>query len=87
MSFSGYVLNGEQDRFYYMSLSRLHQQRLSADKKLCENTPSPLHQTIHCSAGVQVEEMIQGGDTETQAMAADSEVILLCHSGVQTRHC
>lgn len=28
MSFSGYVLNGELDNFFYMSLSRNHPQRI-----------------------------------------------------------
>ncbi|XP_074524267.1 KICSTOR complex protein SZT2 isoform X2 [Halichoeres trimaculatus] len=91
MSFSGYVLNGEQDRFYYMSLSRLHQQRMSADKTLCASAPTPPHQTLLCSAGAgagpgsgpgagvgagaraQVDETIQGSDTEAQAVGADSE--------------
>ncbi|KAM9530243.1 KICSTOR complex protein SZT2-like isoform 5-T5 [Salvelinus alpinus] len=41
MSFSGYLLNGEQDNFYYMSLSRLHPQRIQAAKRLSESTVNP----------------------------------------------
>lgn len=41
MSFSGYVLNGEQGGFYYMSLSRLHPQRIRETKRLSESTASP----------------------------------------------
>ncbi|XP_034562983.1 KICSTOR complex protein SZT2 [Notolabrus celidotus] len=73
MSFSGYVLNGEQDSFYFMSLSRLHHQRISANKKLSESTTDPPQHTDHCSAGGQVEDMMQGSDVEAQATEADSE--------------
>ncbi|XP_013978621.2 KICSTOR complex protein SZT2 isoform X3 [Salmo salar] len=38
MSFSGYLLKGEQDNFHYMSLSRLHPQRIQASKRLSEST-------------------------------------------------
>ncbi|XP_045562249.1 KICSTOR complex protein SZT2 isoform X4 [Salmo salar] len=41
MSSSGYLLNGEQDNFYYMSLSRLHPQRIQAAKRLSESTVNP----------------------------------------------
>ncbi|XP_054872770.1 KICSTOR complex protein SZT2 isoform X6 [Amphiprion ocellaris] len=68
MSFSGYVLNGEQDHFYYMSLSRLHPQRIHATKRLSESTTEPPQNP--CSAGSQVEAVILESETETQA---DSE--------------
>ncbi|KAM9478046.1 KICSTOR complex protein SZT2-like isoform 5-T5 [Salvelinus alpinus] len=38
MSFSGYLLKGEQDNFHYMSLSRLHPQRIQASMRLSEST-------------------------------------------------
>ncbi|XP_041705364.2 KICSTOR complex protein SZT2-like isoform X2 [Coregonus clupeaformis] len=41
MSFSGYLLNGEQDNFHYMSLSRLHPKRIQAAKRLSESTVNP----------------------------------------------
>ncbi|XP_028260405.1 KICSTOR complex protein SZT2 isoform X9 [Parambassis ranga] len=70
MSFSGYVLNGEQDNFYYMSLSRLHPQRIHASKKLSESTADPPQQTNPCSPGAEVEHVA----TESEAEArADSE--------------
>lgn len=37
ISFSGYSLNVEQDNFYYLSLSRLHPQRIQAAKRLSES--------------------------------------------------
>ncbi|XP_051929765.1 KICSTOR complex protein SZT2 isoform X2 [Hippocampus zosterae] len=37
MALSGYVLNSEQDRFYYVSLSRLHPQRIHIVKNLSES--------------------------------------------------
>ncbi|KAG7488258.1 hypothetical protein MATL_G00032180 [Megalops atlanticus] len=40
MSLSGYLLNGEMDNFHYVSISRLHSQRLQAACKLSEHTPS-----------------------------------------------
>ncbi|KAK5930291.1 hypothetical protein CgunFtcFv8_026539 [Champsocephalus gunnari] len=67
ISFSGYVLNGEQDSFYYMSLSRLHPQRIHATKRLSESTAGPPQP---CSEGPQVEEVIL--ETEAEA-AATSE--------------
>ncbi|KAL1022662.1 hypothetical protein UPYG_G00030640 [Umbra pygmaea] len=54
MSFSGYHLRGEQDNFHYMSLSRLHPQRIQAAKKLSESAAHPggvgrnLQLTNHC---------------------------------------
>ncbi|XP_048108666.1 KICSTOR complex protein SZT2 isoform X5 [Alosa alosa] len=48
LSFTGYVLNGEQENFHYMSLSRLHPQRLQAVKRLSESTAFSREQTNHC---------------------------------------
>uniref|UniRef100_UPI0037E8BDA3 KICSTOR complex protein SZT2 n=1 Tax=Semicossyphus pulcher TaxID=241346 RepID=UPI0037E8BDA3 len=73
MSFSGYVLNGEQDSFYYMSLSRLHPQRISANKKLSESTTDPPQHTESCSAGAQVEDVMLEIEAEALATEADSE--------------
>ncbi|CAB1417082.1 unnamed protein product, partial [Pleuronectes platessa] len=69
MSFSGYVLNGQQDNFYYMSLSRLHPQRIHATRRLSEKTANPLS---HC-AGAQMEDMMLGSEAEALAAEADSE--------------
>lgn len=74
MSFSGYVLNGEQDNFYYMSLSRLHPQRIHATKRLSESTADPPQQTAACSVAAQVEEVMLESEAEAQAVEADSEV-------------
>ncbi|CAN9500871.1 unnamed protein product [Ophioblennius macclurei] len=41
-SFPGYVLNSVQEGFYYVSLSRLHQQRIHGAKRLSESTADPL---------------------------------------------
>ncbi|XP_060887465.1 KICSTOR complex protein SZT2 [Labrus mixtus] len=74
MSFTGYVLNGEQDSFYYMSLSRLHPQRINATKKLSERTADPLQQhTNPCSAGAEVEGVLLESEAENEAAEADSE--------------
>lgn len=48
LSFTGYVLNGDKDNFHYMSLSRLHPQRLQAVKRLSESTAYSREQTNHC---------------------------------------
>ncbi|XP_058890998.1 KICSTOR complex protein SZT2 isoform X7 [Acipenser ruthenus] len=40
MSLSGYLLNEEKDNFYYVSVSRLHSQRLATVKKLAESSTS-----------------------------------------------
>lgn len=89
MSFSGYVLNGEQAGFYYMSLSRLHPQRIRETKRLSESTASPpLHPaattttTISCSAAAQVETTTLESEAEAQA---DSEVRYINHCDVQRR--
>ncbi|XP_041790475.1 KICSTOR complex protein SZT2 isoform X2 [Chelmon rostratus] len=73
ISFSGYVLNGEQDSFYYMSLSRLHPQRIHATKRLSESTADPPQHTNPCSAAAQVEEVVLESEAGAQAAEADSE--------------
>ncbi|XP_032381667.1 KICSTOR complex protein SZT2 isoform X2 [Etheostoma spectabile] len=67
MSFSGYVLNGEQGSFYYMSLSRLHIQRIHATKRLSDSATAPPQHTNACSAGAQVEERMLESEAEAQA--------------------
>lgn len=75
MAFSGYVLNGEQDGFYYMSLSRLHPQRIHATKRLSESTAADPQQHIDpCSAAAQVEEAVMESEAETQPTEAEGEV-------------
>ncbi len=74
MSFSGYMLNGEQDNFYYMSLSRLHPQRINADKRLSESPAEPPQHTDPCSAAAQIEEVMLETEAGTQATEADNKV-------------
>ncbi|XP_062252253.1 KICSTOR complex protein SZT2 isoform X5 [Platichthys flesus] len=69
MSFSGYVLNGQKDNFYYISLSRLHPQMIHATRRLSEKTADPLS---HC-AGAQMEDMMLGSEAEALAAEADGE--------------
>ncbi|XP_040895618.1 KICSTOR complex protein SZT2 [Toxotes jaculatrix] len=73
LSFSGYVLNGQQDSFYYMSLSRLHPQRIHATKRLSESTVDPPRHTTPCSAAAQVEDAMPESEAEARAAEADSE--------------
>lgn len=79
MSFSGYVLNGEQDNFYYMSLSRLHPQRICTTRRLSEVITSPPQHTNPCSSGTQEEELILESEAKVQSTEADSKVRL--HTG------
>ncbi|XP_026179162.1 KICSTOR complex protein SZT2 isoform X4 [Mastacembelus armatus] len=67
MSFSGYVLNGEHNGFYYLSLSRLHLQRMQATKNLSESTVDPLQHTAHSTMGDMTLQ------SEVEAQAAESE--------------
>lgn len=67
MSFSGYVLNGEQDNFFYMSLSRLHPQRIRTATGVSGNDSVP--------AGAPVQEATQEKETQSQPATAESEVI------------
>lgn len=74
MSFSGYLLN-EQDCFYYLSQSRLHPQRIHANKSLSESAAANPSQNVEPrSAGAQVEEVTAGSEGEDLAAVADSEV-------------
>lgn len=74
MSFSGYVLNGEQDNYFYMSLSRLHSQRIRVVGRLSEAAATPPHHATPCSAGAHAEEATLESEAEAQAAGADSEV-------------
>lgn len=84
MPFSGYVLNGEQAGFYYMSLSRLHRQRIRETERLSESTASPPQHpaaaTISCSAAAQAETTTFESEAEAQA---DSEVRYISDCDVQ----
>ncbi|KAG7228911.1 hypothetical protein INR49_008689 [Caranx melampygus] len=73
ISFSGYVLNGQQDSFYYMSLSRLHPQRIRAAKSLSESTTDHPTHTTPCSAAAQADDMMQEGEAEAQTAEAGIE--------------
>lgn len=66
MSFSGYVLNGEQDNFFYMSLSRLHPQRNRTATGASGNESVP--------AGAPAQEATQEKETESQPTTAENEV-------------
>lgn len=74
MSFSGYLLN-EQDCFYYLSQSRLHPQRIRANKSLSESaTANPSQHVEPCSSRAQATEVTAGSEGEDLAAEADSEV-------------
>lgn len=70
MSFSGYVLNGEQDNFFYMSLSRLHPQRIHTTRRVSESVSVP----PRAPEQEQEQEQVQETETEAQPAAAESEV-------------
>lgn len=53
--FPGYTLNAEKDSFYYISLSRLHPQRIHANNGLSETSADPVAPRP-CGAGAQVDE-------------------------------
>lgn len=73
ISLCGYVLNAEQDNFYFMSLSRHHPQRIQASRRLSK--PATTLPAGHpCSAGGRVEEAMLEKEAELQPLAADSEV-------------
>ncbi|XP_035504823.1 KICSTOR complex protein SZT2 isoform X3 [Scophthalmus maximus] len=73
MSFSGYVLNGQQDNFYYISLSRLHPQRIRATKRLSESTADPSPHTTPCSGATQVVDSMLQSEREARTAVADSQ--------------
>ncbi|KAM4548799.1 KICSTOR complex protein SZT2 isoform 3-T3 [Odontesthes bonariensis] len=77
MSFSGYVLNGEQDSFYYMSLSRLHQQRIQAAKRLSESTAEPAQHTSPCDTGA-LEAVMLESEAEAQADSEGEDKRSIC---------
>ncbi|XP_040040747.2 SZT2 subunit of KICSTOR complex isoform X2 [Gasterosteus aculeatus] len=66
ISFSGYVLNREQDSFYYMSLSRQHPHRIHTSKRLSEGTTDPQQR----SPTAPRDDTLLGSEAEAQA---DSE--------------
>lgn len=66
MSFSGYVLNGEQDNFFYVSLSRLHPQRIHTTRRASESVSVPPR--------APVQEVMQEKEKEAPPTAAESEV-------------
>nr|XP_057930082.1 KICSTOR complex protein SZT2 isoform X1 [Doryrhamphus excisus] len=65
MPLSGYVLNSEQDSFYYVSLSRLHPQRIHTDKRMSESTSVPLQQAGSNGGLPQEESLLESATTET----------------------
>ncbi|XP_066547973.1 SZT2 subunit of KICSTOR complex isoform X3 [Amia ocellicauda] len=85
MSLSGYLLNGEWDSFYYVSVSRLHSNRLQTARKLSERSVSvpgtqaeetgrSSQQANHCTEG---EEMRRASLSANQSLAGrglDAEV-------------
>ncbi|KAG9341530.1 hypothetical protein JZ751_019035 [Albula glossodonta] len=77
MSLSGYLLNGELDNFYYVSISRLHAQRIQAARKLSEHAPNTeeesktAQQPNHCA---EVEETLRAStNRSTAGKEVDSE--------------
>ncbi|XP_047442743.1 KICSTOR complex protein SZT2 isoform X6 [Mugil cephalus] len=66
MSFCGYVLNGEQNSFYYLSLSRLHPRRISAAKRLSESRAEPVQHTNPCSSAAEAEATVLESETEAR---------------------
>lgn len=71
MSFSGYILNGEQDNFFYMSLSRNHPQRIGTITGVPRSDSR--------------QEVMHIKETESQATKEENDVrnvlcITSCHS-------
>ncbi|XP_013863525.1 protein SZT2 [Austrofundulus limnaeus] len=65
ISFSGYSLNAEQDNFYYLSLSRLHPQRIQAAKRLSESAAE--HHPGPCHAGTPGEAAMLETEAESDS--------------------
>ncbi|KAM4739339.1 KICSTOR complex protein SZT2 isoform 2-T2 [Anableps anableps] len=65
LSFSGYILNGVQDNFYYMSLSRNHPQRIQATKRLSETTTNPPQDSSPCSARTHMDPIMLESESES----------------------
>ncbi|XP_061635945.1 KICSTOR complex protein SZT2 isoform X2 [Phyllopteryx taeniolatus] len=63
MALPGYVLNSEEDSFYYASLSRLHPQRIHAVKKLSES--------IAANSAPPQEESLLESEAEAEDMTAN----------------
>lgn len=60
MSFSGYLLKGEQDSFYYLSQSRLHLQRM----QVADGTTHPTPCTEPARDRAQNEEVMLESEAE-----------------------
>ncbi|XP_053717013.1 KICSTOR complex protein SZT2 isoform X1 [Synchiropus splendidus] len=84
-SFPGYLLNGEQDGFYYISLSRLHPRRLHITKRMSEETPETRPGSSRpCTSAVeteQLDEVLQPSEeAQTEADRQMEEQTTLCIS-------
>lgn len=64
ISLSGYVMNAEQDSFYFVSLSRHHPQRIQASRRLSKPAEP-------CSPRGAAEEPEQQSRAEDQAAEAE----------------
>lgn len=73
ISLSGYVLNAEQDSFYFLSLSRHHPQRIQASRRLSKPAAA-LQEADPCSSVGRPEEALLEREAAYQALEADSEV-------------
>ncbi|KAF7647782.1 hypothetical protein LDENG_00166940 [Lucifuga dentata] len=73
MSLPGYMLNRKEYNFYYMSLSRLHPQRIHANKKLSESTANAPQHPHASAAGARAQENTLESAMEPQTTEADSE--------------
>lgn len=76
ISLSGYVLNAEQDGFYFLSLSRRHPQRIQASSRLLSKPAAALQAAEPCSSAGRPEEALLESEAADQALEADSEVRL-----------
>lgn len=65
ISLSGYVMNAEQDNFYFVSLSRHHPQRIQASRRLSKPAEP-------CSPGGLAEEPVQ--QSQAEDVAAETEL-------------
>lgn len=77
ISLSGYVLNAEQDGFYFLSLSRHHPQRIQASRRLSKPAAA-LPAVEPCSSVGRPEEAMLEREAAYQPLEADSEVRGVC---------
>ncbi|XP_059197167.1 KICSTOR complex protein SZT2 isoform X2 [Centropristis striata] len=87
MSFSGYVLNGEQGSFFYMSLSRLHPQRIHSTKRLSDGAADPTQHAAPCSAAAPVEDVMLEAEAEAQADSESEDKKSLSAAAAADTHC